>query len=53
MDAILFGCPFLNAIGFNLKDHLFRVRDFIHGRHISELNGNEAKFVIAKYECLS
>ena len=53
MDEILLGRPFLNAIGFNLTDHLLRVHSLIHDKHIDDLDLEELKLASAKYQGLS
>lgn len=38
MEEILLGRPFLNAIAFNLTEHLERVHEQINDKHIDEID---------------
>lgn len=53
MDETLIGRPFLNAIGFNLRDHLLKVSESIDGKHISEIKPNLVKLAASSYQGLS
>lgn len=53
MEEILLRRPFLNAIGFNLTDHLFRIHSISHDKHEDKLNQQELKIAMVRYQGLS
>ena len=53
MDEILLGRPFLEAIGFDLNDHLQRVHKLIHEKNIGDINTEKIKLAAAQYQGLA
>ena len=53
MDEILLGRPFLEAIGFDLNDHLQRVHKLIHEKNIGDINTEKNKLATAQYQGLA
>lgn len=43
MNEVIMGAPMLNAIEFNLDDHLETVGQKIHGKKVSRLRSDERK----------
>ena len=53
MDEILLGRPFLNRIGFDLKDHLSRIHPLIHDKQVDQIDLDKVRLAAAKFKGLS
>ena len=53
MDEILLGRPFLEAIDFDLNDHLQRVHKLTHEKNIGDINTENIKLAAPQYQGLA
>lgn len=52
MDEILLGRTLLKSIGFDLNEHLARVRDIVHNKHVDDISTQEIKAASVSYKGL-
>lgn len=53
MDEVLLSRPLLQAMGFNLTEHLERVHHLIDDKHVDDLNPDKIKAASLRYQGLS